>query len=148
VGVLRVVGHTLVIFAFLVAGFRIVGRRALAQLTVVDLLVILLIGSAVETAMVAGDTSLGAGLVCATTLLLANRLTASVLRRSPQLRHLVAGMPMLLVHDGQVLEGHMRRAGLTREDLDEALRERGEPGFDSLREVVLEPDGAIHVVPA
>jgi uncharacterized membrane protein YcaP (DUF421 family) len=147
VSVLKVVGHTAVIFAFLMLGFRTVGRRSLAQLNVVDFLVILLIGSAIETAMVAGDTSLAAGLVCASTLLVLNRVLNDLLRRSPRLRHLVVGLPILLVNNGQLVPGHLQRAGITADDLAEALRQRDEPDASQLRQVILEPDGTIHVVP-
>jgi uncharacterized membrane protein YcaP (DUF421 family) len=145
---LRVLAHTITILAFLVLGFRTIGRRALAQLSVIDFVVILLLGSAVETSMVAGDTSLVAGLVCAGTLFAANRALVVVLRRSSRLRYVVAGSPILLVNDGQVIAGHLRRAGITPADLQEALRQRGEEGASHLHQVILEADGTIHVIPA
>jgi uncharacterized membrane protein YcaP (DUF421 family) len=147
VSLLRVLAHTLAILAFLVVGFRTIGRRALAQLNVIDFVVILLLGSAVETSMVAGDTSLVAGLLCAATLLAANRAVAVVLRRSRRLRYVVAGTPIMLVNDGQVIPGHLRRAGITSADLEEALRQRGEPDASRLHQVILEADGTIHVIP-
>src|SRR5215469_14180286 len=61
------------IYLFLVVLLRLFGRRQLGQLTIIDLLVVLLLGSAVETAMIHGDVSLWAGLVSATTLLGVNR---------------------------------------------------------------------------
>ena len=97
--------------------------------------------------MVAGDTSLAAGLVCAATLLALNRGLAALLQRSRRLRHLVMGLPILLVDHGQVLPGHLRRAGLSAAALAEALRQRGEPDASELRQVILEPDGTIHVIP-
>ncbi|MBV8386372.1 MAG: DUF421 domain-containing protein [Acidimicrobiia bacterium] len=139
--------HTAAIFAFLVVGLRTVGRRSLPQLRVADLVAILLLGSAVETAMVAGNTSLAAGLVSAGVLLVLNSSVGRLLARSPRLRHLVGGAPLLLVHDGQLLPDHLRRAGLSVTELDEALRERGECSVADLDEVVLEPDGTVHVIP-
>ena len=143
----RVAFHTLSILAFLMLGLRTVGRRALAQLGVVDLVVILLLGSAVETAMVAGHTELVAGLVSAATLLAANRAISTVLCRSRRLRHLVNGLPVLLVHDGRLVTGHLQRAGLNPDALAEALRQRGEPDYRDLHQVILEADGTIHVIP-
>ncbi|MBV8161600.1 MAG: DUF421 domain-containing protein [Acidimicrobiia bacterium] len=146
-GLVLVAAHTAAIFAFLIVALRTFGRGALPQLRVADLAVILLLGSAIETAMVAGDTSLAAGLVSAGTLLALNALLGRVLFRSPRLRHLIGGAPLLLVHDGRVLPGHLRRAGMSVADLDEALRERGECAVADLREAVLEPDGSVNVVP-
>ena len=116
------------------------------MLSGLDLSVVLLLGSAVETAMIHGDLSLPAGLVSAGTLIVLNRLLTWVFLRSPRLSQLVNGGPVLLVHDGHVLEGHPRRVGLTRPDLDAALRGRrfADPG--GVRAAVLETDGTISVV--
>lgn len=145
---LTVALHTAVIVALLLAALRTFGRRSLLQLTIVQTVAVLLLGSAVETAMVAGDTSLAAGLVSAAVLLLLNRAISVAFARLPRLRHRVAGVPVLLVHDGRVQPRQLRRAGLTEADLEEALRERGEDDVTSLRAVVLEPNGAIHAITA
>ncbi len=139
--------HTAAIYACLVLGFRFVGRRLLGQLTLVDLVVITLMGSAVETSMVAGDTSLVAGLVSAGTLLTLDRALAAALWRSKRLRRLVGGAPVLLVHNGRLLEDHLRRAGLTEGDVLEALRERGESDVENVLYAVLEVDGEINIIP-
>jgi uncharacterized membrane protein YcaP (DUF421 family) len=64
--------HTLAIYAFLILGLRFIAHRQLTQLTVVDIVIILVLGSAVETSMIAGDTALSAGLVSASTLIAAD----------------------------------------------------------------------------
>ena len=147
VGALLIVaGSTAGIYLFLITILRLVGRRQLAQLSALDLVVVLLLGSAVETAMIHGDVSLAAGLVSAAVLLVLNRLLTLVFLRAPRLSHLVNGGPILLVHDGAVIEEHLRRVGLTHPDLDAALRSRGFTSTDGVREAVLETDGSITVV--
>lgn len=143
----RVALHTACVYFFLIAGLRLMGRRQLGQLTAVDLIILLLLGSAVETAMVAGNTTLPAGLVSAGTLLLVNRTLTWVLCRSRRLRHLVQGGPTLLVHNGHIVEEHLRRTGLTPADLLEALREREYDDVSQVRFAVMETDGQINVVP-
>jgi len=143
---LPVILHTAVIYTFLILMLRFAGRRQLGQLTTIDLVIIILLGSAVETAMVNGNTSLPAGLACATTLLLLNRLISRLLLRSRRLRHLIDNGPMVLIHDGKFMDEHLRRAGLTRSDVMEALREREEGDVTQVRFAVLEVDGTINVV--
>jgi uncharacterized membrane protein YcaP (DUF421 family) len=149
VGTLLIVAaSTAGIYLFLIALLRAVGRRQLAQLTALDLVVVLLLGSAVETAMIHGDLSVAAGLVAATTLLILNRLLTLVFLHAPRLSQLVNGGPILLVHDGTVIEEHLRRVGITHPDLDAALRSRGFSGPGAVRAAVLETDGSITVVGA
>jgi uncharacterized membrane protein YcaP (DUF421 family) len=112
------------IYLFLLALLRLFGRRQLGQLTVIDLVVVLLLGSAVETAMIHGDVSLPAGFASAGTLMLMNRLLTAVFLRSERFCNLVGGGPVLLVHDGSPVEEHLRRVGITHTDLEEALRAR------------------------
>lgn len=151
--------NTLVVYTFLIALLRLAGRRQMGQLTGLDLLIILLLGSAVETALIGPspaptralfhdpNTSLAAGLVSAGTLLLANRLFSMVLRRYRRLRHLVAGGPIILIHNGRLVVSHLRRAGMTEADLFEALREHGYAEIEQIRFAVLESNGEVHVVP-
>jgi len=144
---LVVAGSTAVIYGVVIFLLRLAGRRQLGQLTAIDLVVFLTLGSAVETAMIHGDTSLAAGLVSAATLLLLNFGLNRVLLRSRRLRHLVGGGPILLVHDGRLVDEHLRRVGLTDQDVDEALRARGYASRADVRDAVLETDGTINVIP-
>ena len=143
---IRVSLHTLAIYLFLIAGLRLVGRRQLGQLTVIDLIIIIIMGSAVETAMVAANTSLAAGLVSAGTLLVANWSLTRVLGRSKRFRHLVHSGPLLLINYGHVIEDHLRRAGLTHADLLEVLREHEHVDSADVKFAVLEADGTISVL--
>lgn len=143
---IQVAFHTLAVYLFLIILVRLYGRRAMGQLTAIDLAIIIVLGSAVETAMVAGNTSLAAGLVSACTLLVANRLLATLFRRSRRLRHIVATNPLLLVHNGELIEQHMRQTGLTEADVLEALRERECVDLADVRYAVLEADGTVTVL--
>src|SRR5882724_4081955 len=82
-----VAGSTAAIYLFLLVLLRLFGRRQLGLLTVIDLVVVLLLGSAVETAMIHGDVSLPAGFASAGTLMLMlmNRLLTAVFLRSERL---------------------------------------------------------------
>jgi len=142
-----VAGSTAAIYLFLLVLLRLFGRRQLGQLTVIDLVVVLLLGSAVETAMIHGDVSLPAGFASAGTLVLMNRLLTAVFLRSERLCNLVGGGPVPLVHAGSPVEEHLRRVGMTHTDLEEALRARGYQGPADVREAILETDGSVSVIP-
>ena len=88
---LLVAGQTLAIYVFLVVILSRIGRALMAGLTHFDYLIVALLGSAVETGMYRGSGKLSAGLVSATTLILADHLTSFLMNRWPRLRRLLAG---------------------------------------------------------
>lgn len=142
-----VAGTTTVIYLFLIVLLRLFGRRELGQLSVVDLIVVLILGSAVETAMIHGNLTLPAGLTSAATLLVVNKVLTLIFLRSRRLRHLVGGGPILLVHNGKMVGEHCRRVGMSAADVDEACRSRGYDDLAKIRFAVLETDGEVTVLP-
>src|ERR671918_1809594 len=66
------------VFVALFVGLRLMGKRELGQMTVFDLVVILLVANAVQNAMVGPDTSLWGGLIAAGVLLVLNRAVAAL----------------------------------------------------------------------
>jgi uncharacterized membrane protein YcaP (DUF421 family) len=144
---LLVVGQSLAIYLFLIVAMTRLGRREMAQLTILEYLVIALLGSAVETGLYAGNASLPAGLVSAATLLATNRGFAFLVNRSPMVRRFFITTPVVLVHDSQIVWPHLRGAHLTEKDVMAAIRSRGYDSLDDVHLAVLEVNGLIAVVP-
>lgn len=138
--------NTFLIYLFLIVSLRFLGKRQMGQLTPFDLISVLVLGSAVETAMIGGNTKLLAGLVSASTLLISNRIIAHMARSSKHFRRIVCGGPLLLVHDGQFIDSHLQRAGLTQREVVQALRQREVDDITTVRFAILEGDGEINVI--
>jgi uncharacterized membrane protein YcaP (DUF421 family) len=143
---LNVAVRTTVIYAFLLVGLRLTGTRALGQLSVFDFVLLLIIANAVQNAMVGPDTSLAGGLVAAGVLMAWHWVIDRVRLRDRRLARLIAGEGIMLIHNGHILEEHCRRAGVTRDELLQALREHGVARLEEVMLAVLEPDGAISVI--
>ncbi len=146
-GALIIAGKTTVIYIFLVAGLRLLGKRELGQMNIYDLVLIIVLANAVQNAMVGDDNSLAGGVVAAITLLVLNRIFTLAMARSPNLERFMVGEPLLILNDGQFLEDRMRCEGITREQVMAALREHGLEKPDEAHMCVLEVDGSISVVP-
>ena len=145
---LGIVGRTLAVYAAVLVGLRVGGRREIGQLTPFDLVLVLLIANAVQNAMVGTDTSLAGGLVAAATLLALNAIVARARLRSTRLRHLVEGVPVVLVDHGAWVDENMKREGLTQDEVLAALREHGEVDeISHVETAVLETDGSVSVIP-
>ncbi len=142
-----IVLRTVVVYAVLLLGLRLAGKRELGQMTPFDLVVLLIISNAVQNAMVGPDTSLNGGLLAAVVLLVANWGLGRLGLRSRRLRNELLGTPTLLVHDGKMVPSHLRLEGVTEEEVMQALREHGVADLKSVKLAVLEVDGTISVVP-
>jgi uncharacterized membrane protein YcaP (DUF421 family) len=139
--------HTTLIYVFLILGLSLLGHRETSQLSPVEIVIIMVLGSAVETSMVAGDTTLLAGLTSAATLLVCNWGFTRLLNRWKWLRRFIMGHPITLVYNGKILTQRMEAAGLSQDNILEGVRERGYADVSQVRFAVLETDGSISVVP-
>jgi uncharacterized membrane protein YcaP (DUF421 family) len=147
-GALAIAAKTALIYLFLIVGLRLLGKRELGQMSVYDLVLIVVISNSVQNAMVGSDTSLVGGLVSAFILLVLNRLLTWLMVKNPHLAALIEGDPVLIVRDGQLLEQPMRQSGVTRDNVLAAMREHGIDNLDDVQMAVLEPDGIISIVPS
>jgi uncharacterized membrane protein YcaP (DUF421 family) len=136
---------TVVYFALMLL-LRLAGKRTVGQFTPFDLLVLVLLGDAVQGAMIAGDESLVGGLVLALTLLGWNRLVGFITARSDTVARVVEGKADILARNGEVDHRALRDADLTLDDLEEAMREQGCPAVGEIRLAVLERDGRISIL--
>jgi uncharacterized membrane protein YcaP (DUF421 family) len=143
----QIVLRSLVVYAAVFGGLRLLGKRQLGQMTVFDLVVILLIANAVQNAMVGPDTSLQGGLLAAAVLLVANFVVARVRLLTPRFERLLEGTPTMLIRDGEFLPANLRKEGIDREEVESALREHGLSAAGEARVAYLEPDGSISIIP-
>jgi uncharacterized membrane protein YcaP (DUF421 family) len=143
----QIVIRALVVYAAVFVGFRLLGKRELGQMTVFDLVLILLISNAVQNAMVGPDSSLQGGLAAAAVLLVANRLASELRLRSPLVDRLFEGRSAVLVEHGQLVTGQLRKQRVAEEDLEAAMREHGIESLAQVQLAVLETDGTISIVP-
>jgi uncharacterized membrane protein YcaP (DUF421 family) len=144
----QIVYRSAIVYVAIVVGMRLTGTRQLGQMTPFDLVLVLLIANAVQNAMVGSDVTILGGVTAAATLLALNLVIGRVIERLPSLRKAVEGQPVLLLHDGRLIEEHIRRVGLSDDLVLQAIREHGFANASDVQMAVLEVDGTISIVPA
>jgi uncharacterized membrane protein YcaP (DUF421 family) len=143
---LDIAARCVIVYLTLLAGRRLTGKRQVGQLTPFDLLLLLLLANAVQSAMVGSDTSLLGGLIAAATLFTVNAAVARVARSNPTSARFLEGTPTILIRKGDVLEKNLEAEGITQADLLRALREHGIDDTSIVRSAILEVDGSISVL--
>jgi len=145
-GYLRIVFSSVVVFVFIVVAIRLFGKKELSQLSVIDLVFILLISNSVQNAMVGSDSSLVGGLVAAGSLFIVNYMFKLILYRNQGLDKLIEGEALLLIYKGKLNEKHLAEAKITMNELMEAIREHGVSTVEEVDLAMLEVDGNISVI--
>ena len=140
---LSIVLRTAVIYAVVLLGVRLSGKREVGQMTPFDLTLLLLLSNAVQNAMTGPDTSLLGGVVAACTLLLMNYFVAETSGVNRRFRRFIQGQPTLLIHDGQIISAHLAKEHVSADELHRALREHGIADYKDVALAVLEVDGSI-----
>jgi len=136
------------IYLVLLVVFRVASKRELAQATLFDFLILLLISNVVQNAIIGEDNSILGAIAGALVLVVLSAFLNRVTGRSHKLRSVLEGDPVLLVHDGRVLDEAMKRESVTRYDLFSNIRKAGLVHLADVAYAVLELDGTISIMRA
>lgn len=138
--------RAVVVYTVVLGLVRLSGKRALGQFTPFDVLLIVLLGNAVQNALLGEDTSLGGGLLLATTLILLNYTVGWFTARHPRVERVVEGEPVVLARSGRVLPHVLRRELVSKADFDVAMRQQGCSDISQVELALLETNGHITIL--
>lgn len=125
---------------------RVTGKRALGQTAPFDMLVIVLLGEAVQNSLIGEDTSLLGGLILAAVLLLLNWLVGFATARSRRLDLLVQGKPVVLARDGKIFWEELVKRNVSYADFEMSKREADCRHDREIDLAILETSGKITVL--
>ncbi|GDX52913.1 DUF421 domain-containing protein [Bacteroidota bacterium] len=143
---LEIAGRTAAVYVFLLGCILLFGKKELSQLSVIDLIFILLLSNSVQNAMVGPSTSLDGGLVSALVLFLLNFTFKSFLFKNKALQKIMEGSPVLLINHGEFVEANMQHQKITTDEIMSSIREHGVNAIGEVKFAILEPDGNISVI--
>jgi uncharacterized membrane protein YcaP (DUF421 family) len=135
--------RTVVIFFFIYLLMRIVGRRELSSLEPFDLILLVVLGDSVQQAVTQDDYSVTGAFIVVSTIALLQVFLSYLNFRVPRLRPIIDGEPIVIVQDGNVIEGNARRERLTLDDIAEAARLQQIASLEDVQWAVLETSGEL-----
>jgi uncharacterized membrane protein YcaP (DUF421 family) len=135
--------RAVVVFFFVFVLTRVIGRRELSQLAPFDLILLIILGDALQQGLTQDDYSVtGAVLVVGTFALLQVVMSWLSFRFAP-LRPVLEGEPLVIVQDGTPIDRNLRRERITLEDVMESARLQEIASLDEVQWAVLERNGQI-----
>ena len=134
------------IYVMVMVLVRLSGKRAVGQFTPFDLVLLILIGNAVQNGINGGDNSLTGAAIMALTLIVLNYGVALLTSRSRRAEVVIQGEPVVLARDGRLFDHVLRRELVSSEDFAEALRTNQVEDIADVHLALLETNGHITVI--
>lgn len=135
-----------VIFAFVYLLTRTLGRRELSSMEPFDIILLVLIGDLVQQGVTQSDYSVTGALLAISTIALLTVLVSWTSFRFRRLRPILAGEPIVLIDDGEVIAANLRRQRLTVEEVEQEARLKQITSLEDVRWAILETNGQISFV--
>ena len=137
----------IIVYFFLLILIRFGGKRELGNMTAFDIIVLLVLGNAVQNAIIGKDYSLMGGLIDAVILMICDYVMVRLNYRFKKLQRFVEGTPTLLVRDGEAIARNIAKEVITEDELCLKLRQKGFENIADVKLAILETDGTITVEP-
>jgi uncharacterized membrane protein YcaP (DUF421 family) len=136
-----IVLRAIFVFVFLYVLLRVMGRRELSTLEPFDLILLVILGDAVQQGLTQDDYSLTGAVLAIGTIALMQVLTSYANFKFPRLRVVLDGEPLIVVQDGKLIKKNMNRERLTEDDIAEAARQQSITSLDEVEWAIMETSG-------
>ena len=137
------VTRTVLVYALLLVLIRLVGKRGLAAVNTLDIVVALLLTSAVQNAIIGDDLTIVGGVVSAVTLVTINHAINRLVDASPLAARILEGRATTVIEQGKVNEGALRRLQISKSELDHAIRDQHGDDISEVEHGQLTPSGRL-----
>ncbi len=139
--------RAVVLYAFVVFLMRVMGRRELSSLSAVDLVLLIVLGDAIQQGLTQDDYSV-TGAVIAVSTIAAVQVGVSYLSfRSRRARRILEGEPIVILQDGKLIEKNLKRERLTEDDVAEEMRAQQIASVEDVQWGILESNGGMSFIP-
>jgi uncharacterized membrane protein YcaP (DUF421 family) len=141
-----IVLRAVVVFVFLMVLTRVIGRRELSSLQPFDLILLIILGDAVQQGLTQDDYSLTGGLLAVGTIAVLQVFVSWISYRFPRTRGVIEGTPIIVIQDGEAIERNLKRERLDIDDVAEEARQQGIAHLADVKWAVLETTGKISFI--
>ena len=142
---LEIVVRTLIIYAYALALLRWLGSRTVGQLSTVEFLLVIALGSAVGDAMFYPDVPLLHALLVVTIVVLVNKVLDVLIARFKTAERAIDGTPEEAIRDGVICKEFLESTSMGTSELFQELREHGIEHLGQVAHAFIEADGGIAI---
>ncbi|WHY65839.1 DUF421 domain-containing protein [Neobacillus sp. SuZ13] len=141
-----IVLRTLLFYSLILFIFRMMGKREIGELSILDLVVFIMIGEMAVVAIERPNTPLFHTIIPMLLLMLVQILLAIISLKSKKFRNLIDGQPSIIINRGKIDEKAMRKQRYNFDDLMTQLREKDIRSIADVEFAILESSGSLSVI--
>ena len=141
-----IVLRAIVLYAFVVFVMRVIGRRELSSMTPFDLVLLIVLGDAIQQGLTQDDYSVTGAVLAVATIASLQVFTSYLSFRSAKARNVFEGNPIVIVDRGEIVERNLVRERMTKEEIAEEARQQQIDSIDKVKWAILEPSGKISFI--
>lgn len=139
--------RTVILYLFIIAGIRLMGKRQVGELEPSELVLALIIADLAAVPMQDFGIPLLSGIIPILTLLCITMIISVLSMKSVKFRALICGRPSIIVENGKLHQREMAKNRFTVDELMEELRMKGITDISTVKYAILETNGQISVLP-
>jgi len=142
-----VIFRTFLFYFALIAVIRGLGKRQVGQMEPSEFVVTMLMANLASVPLEDWSIPVWGGLVPMGIVFACERVLSWLCLRSIGARRVLCGKPVILIENGRLLEGNLRRTRVNLDELSGHLREQGVLAIETVQFAILETNGSITVFP-
>ena len=143
---LEIVFRTLIMYAYTVFLLRLLGKRGMGQLPMLELAIIISFGSAVGDPMVGADVPILHGMLAITVVTAFQIGLERLINKNKKVEAIMEGEPNLIVNDGVIQWACMKQDNISKEDLFRSLRAQDVDHLGQIKQAFFETSGNVSVM--
>ena len=140
-----VIFRTFFFYFFITLAYRVMGKREIAQLGIIDLIVSILIAELVAISIENINDSIFNTVLPIVLLVILELILAFISIKSRRFRTIFSGKPSLIICNGKINYHEMVKQRYSLDDLLISLRQREIKSIDEVEYAFLEPNGKISI---
>jgi uncharacterized membrane protein YcaP (DUF421 family) len=141
-----IVLRAVVLYAFMVFLMRVIGRRELSSMTPFDLVLLIVLGDAIQQGLTQDDYSVTGAMLAIGTIATLQVFTSYLSFRSSKARKVFEGQPIVLVDRGEIVRENLKRERMTEDEVAEEMRASQIGSLDEVEWAILEANGSISFI--
>ncbi len=142
---ISIIFKTFLLYIFIIIAYRIMGKKEVGQLSIIDLIVSILIAELAAISIEQYESSILISIIPITILVIAEITFSYLNLKSPKLKKIIEGSPIVIIKNGKLNFEAMRKLRYSLDDLISQLREQGINNIEDVNYAVLENNGKLSI---